>query len=72
MLMIRGNNSDFIYHPLPNDSVSVHGASHHAWAPWPPPSKSGAETTTAHWNQINSQFVISTIFVECIALLFSQ
>jgi len=33
--MIRGNSSDFIDHPLPKDSVSAHGASHHAWAPGP-------------------------------------
>jgi len=40
--MIHGNTSDFIDHPLPIHFVSVHGASHHAWAPGPPPSKSGA------------------------------
>jgi len=34
--------SDFIDHHLPEDSVSAHGASHHAWATGPPPSKSGA------------------------------
>jgi len=33
--MIRGNTTDFIDHPLPKDSVSAHGASHHAWAPGP-------------------------------------
>jgi len=44
--MIRGNTSDFIDHPLPKDSVSAHGASNHAWAPGPPPSKSGARETT--------------------------
>jgi len=43
MLMIRGNPSDVIGHPLPEDSTSAHGASHHAWALGPPPSKSGAE-----------------------------
>jgi len=31
--MIRGNTSDFIGPPLPEDSTSAHGASHHAWAP---------------------------------------
>ena len=47
-----GNTSDFIDHPLPKDSVSAHGASHHTWAPGPPPSKSGAawrySTTILH------------------------
>jgi len=43
--MIYGNTSDFD-HPLPKDSVSVHGASHHAWAPGPPPSKPGAVAST--------------------------
>jgi len=42
MLMIRGNASDFIGHHLPKDSTPAHGASHHAWAPSSPPSKSGA------------------------------
>jgi len=41
--MICGNTSDFIDHPLPKHIISAHGASHHAWAPGPPPSKSGAE-----------------------------
>jgi len=41
--MIRGNTSDFIGHPLPKDSISAHGASHHTWPAGPPPSKSGAE-----------------------------
>ena len=40
--MICGNTSDFIDHPLPKNFVSAHGASHHVWAPDPPPSKSGA------------------------------
>ena len=43
MIMIRGNTSDFIGHPLPNDSIAAHGASHHAWAPGPTSSKSGAD-----------------------------
>jgi len=34
-LTINGNISDFIDNPLPKDSVSAHGASHHAWAPGP-------------------------------------
>jgi len=34
-LTINGNTCDFIDHPLPKDSVSAHGASHHAWAPGP-------------------------------------
>jgi len=34
-LMTRGNTSDFIGHPLPKDSISAHGAFHHAWAPAP-------------------------------------
>jgi len=29
-------------HPLYENVVSAHGASHHAWAPGPPQSKSGA------------------------------
>jgi len=29
------NAKDFIDHLLPEDSVSTHGASHHAWAPGP-------------------------------------
>jgi len=33
--MIRENTSDFITYPLSKDSVSAHGASHHAWAPGP-------------------------------------
>jgi len=41
--MICGNTSDFIDHPLPEHFVSSYGASHHAWAPGPPPSQSGAE-----------------------------
>ena len=40
--MIRGNTSDFIDHPLPKYFESAHGASHHAWTPGLPPSKSGA------------------------------
>jgi len=40
--MICGNTGDFIDHPLPEHFVSAHGASHNAWAPCPPPSKSGA------------------------------
>jgi len=40
--MICGNTSDFIDHPLLKHFVSAHGASHNAWAPVPPPSKSGA------------------------------
>jgi len=40
--MTCGNTSDFIDDPLPKDFVSAHGASHHAWAPGTPPSKSGA------------------------------
>ena len=40
--MVRGNTSDLIGHPLPKDSISAHGASHHGWAPAPPLSKSGA------------------------------
>jgi len=43
--MIRGNTSDFIDHLLFKDSVTAHGTSHHAWAPGPPPSKSGAGPT---------------------------
>jgi len=35
ILMIRGNASDFIDHPLPKQFVSAHGASHHAWVPGP-------------------------------------
>ena len=35
--MICWNTSVFIDHPLP------HGATHHAWAPDPPPSKSGTD-----------------------------
>ena len=35
MLTIHGNTGNFIYHPLPKNSVSAHGASHHAWAPGP-------------------------------------
>jgi len=31
--MIRGNTSDFIGHPIPQDSISAREASHHAWAP---------------------------------------
>jgi len=31
--MIRENTSDFIAHPRPKDSISAHGASHHAWVP---------------------------------------
>jgi len=38
ILMICGNTSDFIDHPLSKHFVSGHGVSHHAWAP---PSKSG-------------------------------
>ena len=41
--MMCGNTSDFIDHPLPKHLVSAHGASHHVWAPGPPPSESGAE-----------------------------
>ena len=41
--MTCGNTSDFIDHPLPKHFVSAHGASHHAWAPGSPPSKSGAD-----------------------------
>jgi len=44
--MICGNTNDFIGHPILKDSIFAHGASHHAWAPGPPPSKSGAEPTT--------------------------
>jgi len=40
--MICGNTSDFIDHPLHEHFVSAHGASHQAWAPGPPPFKSGA------------------------------
>jgi len=40
--MICGNTSDFIDHPLPKYFESAHGASHHAWTPGLPPSKSGA------------------------------
>ena len=29
------NNNDFIGHRLPKDSLSTHGASHHAWATGP-------------------------------------
>jgi len=36
------NTNDFIDHPLPKDSVAPLGASHHAWVPGSPPSKSGA------------------------------
>jgi len=43
ILMTCGNTSDFIDHPLPRQFVSAHGASHHVWAPGPPPSKSGAD-----------------------------
>ena len=32
-LLLNGNTSDFTDHSLPKDSVSAHGASHHAWAP---------------------------------------
>jgi len=42
IVMICGNTSDFIDHPLPKLFVSAHGVSHQAWAPGPPPSKSGA------------------------------
>ena len=48
ILMIRGNTTDFIDHPLPKDSISAYGASHHAWAPVPPPSKSGAVRGIMH------------------------
>jgi len=41
--MICGKTSDFMDHSLPKHFVSAHGASHHVWAPGPPPSKSGAE-----------------------------
>jgi len=40
--MIWGNTSDFIDHPLRKHFVSAYGASHHVWAPGPPPSKSCA------------------------------
>jgi len=40
--MVCGYTSDFIDQPLHKHFVSAHGASHHAWAPGPPPSKSGA------------------------------
>jgi len=40
--MICGNTSNFIDHPLHEHFVSAHGTSHRAWAPGPPPSKSGA------------------------------
>jgi len=30
--MIRGNTTDIVDYALPNDSVSTHGVSHHAWA----------------------------------------
>jgi len=36
------NTNDFIGHPLRKDSASAHGTPHPAWAPGPPPSKSGA------------------------------
>jgi len=41
---VCGNTSDLIDHSLPKHFVSAHEASHHAWAPGPPPSKSGADT----------------------------
>jgi len=45
ILLIRGNTSDFIDHPLPKYSFSARGASHHACVPGPPGSKSGAGET---------------------------
>ena len=42
ILMICGNTSDFIDHPLPKHFVTAHGVSHHTWAPGTRPSKSGA------------------------------
>jgi len=48
--MIRGNTTDFIGLPLPKDSKSAHGASHHTWPRAPPPSKSGAaQSDLAGW-----------------------
>ena len=52
--MICGNTSDFIYHPLHENFVSAHGASHHAWASGPPPSKSGTYSITQYIN-LNSK-----------------
>jgi len=42
--MMCGNTIDCIDHPLPKHFVSAHRASHHAWAPGTPPSKSGADS----------------------------
>jgi len=39
--MICGNTIDTIDHPLPKRFKSAHGVSNDAWAPGPPPSKSG-------------------------------
>jgi len=40
--MIRENTSDFIAQHLPKHFAYAHGTSHHAVAPGPPPSRSGA------------------------------
>jgi len=45
--MIRGNTSDIIGHPPPKDFIFAHGASHHAWAPGPLPSKMCLRTRLA-------------------------
>jgi len=70
--MIRGNNSDFIRHPLPEDSISAHGASHQAWAPGLPTSKSGTVACSIGRHVMTGRnpviqfavFLMSYIFVE--------
>jgi len=67
--MICGNTSDVIYHPLPKHFVSAHGASHHAWAPRPPPPKSGAgmileyKVTLLVPKLLSESYIFSLIFV---------
>ena len=55
---IHGNASDFINQPLPKDSVSAHGASHHARSPGLPPSKSSIANTITSVAVINASTVV--------------
>jgi len=59
--MICGNTSDIIDHPLPKHFVSAHGASLYAWAPVPPPSKSGAGKHQTSVNADHCKYVVFQI-----------
>ena len=57
--MIRGNPSDVIGHPLPEDSTSAHGASHHP-GPWGPHHQNPALNQTSS-RRIRIQTVVNNL-----------